>query len=122
MVIGELLEREWRRTSFCNIGVCRTRNQPPRLRAPQLQIDVSCDLIGCIFLASQHRHVQHIEQRMGEFVQRGVKEGTYNRVDRHDAGGGRLRRHALPQLIDILVTNGYCVIQIGCISFTIASC
>jgi hypothetical protein len=49
------------------IGVVR-----PHLGLSELQHDIGRHLIGCVFLASERRHPQHIEYGVAEFMQAGI--------------------------------------------------
>src|SRR5712692_10905499 len=59
---------------------------------------------------------------MTEFVQGGVEQGADDRVDRRNAGRRRLRRHVLPQLVDIFVADRYCVLAIEGVGLAVTPC
>ena len=69
-------------------------------------------MIGSVFLAPQHRDLQHIEHSVGEFMQAGVEQGTHQSVDRRDTSRCRFEGDGLPELVYIFITHYYHVVFI----------
>ena len=114
MCVGELLYPGW---CLCDLRLGLVRvggagDQSTCLGLAEMQHDVSRYLIGSVFLASQHRHPQHIEHGVGEFMEGGLEQGAYQSVDRRDAILCRRLGHGLPDRVYIFVANDYYVFVI----------
>ena len=67
------------------LNASATSDQPARLLLSEFQNDEGRYLIGGIFLASQHRHLQHVEQGVAATMQTGVEQWTLDSVDRRNS-------------------------------------
>src|SRR6185437_6178007 len=103
-----------------SVFVDDAREQTTCIAFVRLQPEIGGELISRVLLASKDRHMIIIKYGVPNLVEENIDQGTNHSVHARYAGTGRLFRHILQDVVEILITYRNGVIRVPRIDLAVA--